>query len=287
VSFFGRDVHQTLPTSHVPKISLTVLDSQAPAVGWDTPYEYILLIVSVLHFVAFAVWEAKFTANPILPLDIWSAPSFSMMILASFFAFMSVGISIWYSALWNLEVRHYTLLSTAAAFTPLGVGGTIAAIVSAKIIRYVAAEHVMALGSLASCVASVLLSTMPEQQTYWAQVFPALILTALGPDLLFTAAQIIASNTVKRHQQGVAGSLIGTLLSYGLSTGLGFAGTVEAYINDQGRRQVHGYRGALYVGIGLGAAAMALAVLFVRIPKDQRDGWEANEQEPPSAASGA
>ncbi|OBT77547.1 hypothetical protein VF21_04575 [Pseudogymnoascus sp. 05NY08] len=251
--------------------------NQAPVVSWKEPYEYTLLIVSILHFVAFAIWESKFTKDPILPLDLWSAPSFGIMIMSSFSAFMSVGIVIWYISIWNLEIRHYTLLSNAAAFATLGVCGAAAAIISAKVIRYAPAEHIMAGGALASGVALILIATMPEQQVYWAQMFPALILTAFGPDFLFTAAQIIASNTVKRHQQGVAGSLIGTLLSYGLSTGLGFAGTVEAYTNDHGHNVVQGYRNALYLGVGLAGIAMVLAMLFIRIPKDERDGWDEDD----------
>ena len=54
--------------------------------------------------------------------------------------------------------------------------------------------------------------------------------TLVRPDLLITAAQVIASNSVRRHEQGTAGSLIGVLQTYGLSTGLGFAGTVEVYV---------------------------------------------------------
>ena len=118
---------------------------------------------------------------------------------------------------------------------------------------------------------------MPEQQTYWAQVFPDLIFTAFGPDFLFTASQIIASNTVKRHQQGIADSFIGTVLSYGLSTGLGFAGTVESYTNDEGKDPVRGYRNALYLGISMAGCATAIALAFVRIPKDRREGWEAGD----------
>lgn len=256
-----------------------IFHSQAPIVGWKEPYEYALLIVSLLHFLAFVVWESKFIAEPILPLNIWSKPSFSIMILSAFSSFMSVGIVIWYISVWNLQVRHYTLFSNAAAFSTLAVCGATAAVISAKVVRYAPAEHIMALGSLSSCMALVLVATMPEQQVYWAQVFPAMILAAFGPDFLFTAAQIIASNTVQRRQQGIAGSLVGTLLSYGLSTGLGFAGTVEAYTNDYGHNTVQGYRNALYLGVGLAAVATILAVFFIRIPKDQRDGWDEGDVE--------
>jgi MFS family permease len=110
---------------------------------------------------------------------------------------------------------------------------------------------------------------MPKQQLYWAQVFPATILMALCPDFIFTAAQIIATNSVRRHEQGIAGSLVSLLQLYGASIGLGFAGTVDA----KGTKSVQGYRGALYLAIGLAAAALALDIIFVRVPKDNREGW--------------
>jgi MFS family permease len=122
-------------------------------------------------------------------------------------------------------------------------------------------------------LSSILLATMPAQQTYWAQVFPATILMSLCPDFIFTAAQIITTNSVRRYEQGIAGSLISLLQLYGTSIGLGFAGTVEANTNGDGAEILRGYRGALYFGIGLALAALVLDILFVRIPKDKREGW--------------
>jgi len=186
---------------------------------------------------------------------------------------MAVGIIIWYITLWKLQLRHYSLFLDGAGYATLAACGAIAAILSAIAIRHLAAQYIMSIGSLASAVALVLICTMPEQQTYWAQIFPALVITALGPDFLFTASQIIASNTVKRSQQGIAGSFVGTILSYGLSTGLGFAGTVEAYTNSNGKNPVQGYRNALYLGVGIAGCATVIALVFVRIPKDRREAW--------------
>lgn len=71
----------------------------------------------------------------------------------------------------------------------------------------------------------------------------------------------------------MAGSLIGTLLSYGISTGLGFGGTVEVHTNKGGSNLVRGYRSALYLGIGFSIASLVLSLLFVRIERDEREGW--------------
>jgi MFS family permease len=137
----------------------------------------------------------------------------------------------------------------------------------------VAAQWILGFGALAVAISSIILTTMPPQQTYWAQVFPATILMALCPDFIYTAAQIIVTNSVKRREQGVAGSLISLLLLYSASLGLGFAGTVESETNEDGMAFVCGYRGALYLAIGLALAALVLDILFVRVPKDTREGW--------------
>lgn len=54
--------------------------------------------------------------------------------------------------------------------------------------------------------------------TAWAITFPAIVIASFTADLIFAASQIIASASVVRMHQGLTGSLIGILLSYGLST---------------------------------------------------------------------
>ncbi|KAK3942748.1 major facilitator superfamily domain-containing protein [Diplogelasinospora grovesii] len=251
---------------------------QASVQGWTEPYIYSLLVVSFLHFALFVLWEHKFAKDPVLPLNIWGTPSFSAMILSAFLTFMGVGISIWYITAWNIYIRQYTIFSASAAYIPLAIGGCCAAILSAQAIRHIPAQYIMAIGSVATCSSMILIATMPEQQTYWAQVFPAMILCSFGPDFIFTSAQIIASGAVRRHQQGIAGSLLATLLSYGLSTGLGFAGTVEHYTNDDGENLAKGYRNALYLGIGMCGLATLVAVCLVRIPRNRQDGWDEGDK---------
>ncbi len=230
---------------------------------------------------AFVLWEWKVAKEPILPLTIWVAPYFSLVVLVSFLTIMSVGILIWYINLYDQVLRQYTMFASAAAFATLAIMGTVAAFAASWAIPRLPAQYILAIGSLSSCVASILVATTPAQQTYWAQIFPALIFTAFGPDFIFTATQIIASNTVRRDQQGLAGSLMGTVLSYSLSTGLGFAGTVEAYTNDGGKNVLQGYRNALYLSIGLSGLAAIIALLFIRVPKDQREGWDENDRSAP------
>ena len=247
--------------------------SQAPAVGWSTPYEIVLLIVAVMLLGIFIIWEARLAKTPILPLNIFRAPSFLPLIVVVLLSFMSFGTLLWYMVAWQQLIRRWSALQFAYGWTPFAMFGTIGAGLAAWLIPKLAAQWILAIGAAMVLISNLLLATMPRQQTYWLQVFPATVLMAFCPDFVFTAAQIIASNSVRKYQQGIAASLIGTLNLYGNSLGLGFAGTVETEVNKFSSDPVKGYRAALYFGVGLAAVAFLLDIGFVRMAKDEREGW--------------
>lgn len=190
---------------------------------------------------------------------------------------MSFGTLLWYMVAWQQILRDWSSLKFAIGWTPFGIFGTVGAFLGAWLIPRLSAQWILAIGAASVLVSNLLLATMPEKQTYWTQVFPATIIMAFCPDFVYTAAQIIASNSVRRNQQGIAASLIGTLNLYGNSLGLGFAGTVETEVNKGVLDPVKGYRAALYFGAGIAAVALLVNVFCVRVKKDEREGWEAEE----------
>ena len=86
---------------------------------------------------------------------------------------------------------------------------------------------------------------------------------------------------MRRNEQGIAGSLIGTLQLYSTSIGLGFAGVVEVHVGGRGGggegEIVRGYRAALYFGMGLAGVALLVCAFWVRMPKDTREGWQGDD----------
>ena len=71
---------------------------------------------------------------------------------------------------------------------------------------------------------------------------------------------------MKKEHQGVAASLVNTVVNYSISLGLGFAGTIEVHVNNGGKTfgdTLHGYRSAMYMGIGLSGLGLGLAVVFL------------------------
>lgn len=212
-----------------------------------------------------------------MPLTIFRAPSFAPIIVVVVLSFMSYGTFIWYMIAWQQEIRHWSVLSTAWGLTPLAIFAALGAFLAAWLVPRLAVQWILVVGALAVLVAEVLVATMPEQQLYWKQMFLATVIQSFCPDFIYTAAQIVACNSVSRRDQGVAGSLIGTLQLYATSIGLGFAGIVETHAAADavgGGGPAKAYRAALYFGMALAGVALVIGLVFVRMPKDTREGWQ-------------
>ncbi|KAH7170000.1 major facilitator superfamily domain-containing protein [Dactylonectria macrodidyma] len=248
--------------------------NQAPSQGWNSLYEIACLIVSVALFLTFLAWEKMWAKDPIMPLSIFRIPTLSALFFVVLLSYMAIGISVWYFVSWQQVLRSASVLQTGIGFIPFGVSSVFAVYLAAWLIPRVAAQWVLAVGVVMALGSNLLLATMPIKQTYWAQSFPAIIFAGFCPDFVYVAAQIIASNSVTRRQQGVASSLIGTLNLYGNSLGLGFAGTIETELVKDGSDTVLGFRAALYFGAAIAVIGLILDFAFVRVPKDEREGWD-------------
>lgn len=76
----------------------------------------------------------------------------------------------------------------------------------------------------------------------------------------FPSATIILSNASRRDKQGMAASMVNTVLNYSISIGLGIAGTVQSKVDPDGLKLLEGYRSAWYVGIALSGAGILCAM---------------------------
>lgn len=238
-----------------------------------------MLIASVVLMVIFFFWEGKWADEPIMPPSIFRGRSFKALTVVVLFIYMAVGITLWYMVAWQQLIRGWSVLNVAVGWIPYGLGASCAVILAAWLIPRLEAQWILAIGCVTSLTATILLATMPEQQSYWAQVFPSTVFGSFCPDFVYVAAQVIASSSVGKKEQGPAASLIGTLNLYGNSLGLGFAGTIETNIAKSHAGEVLGFRSALWFGAGLSVIALLMDLTMVRINKEDKEGWESNETE--------
>lgn len=238
--------------------------NQAAVVGWQEPYVYVTLILGILLFPVFIYIEKRVASSPLIPFDaLTSHVAFVLGCVACGWA--SFGIFIYYIWQFFEELRNASPLLASAWLAPLVPSGIIAAITTGLLITRLGPALAMCIAMLAYLVGNILIATTPVGQIYWAQTFVCCIIIPWGMDISFPAATLILSNSVPKEYQGIGASLVNTVVNYSISIGLGFAGTVEGHINHGGKTRqdtLLGYRGALYMAIGLAGLGLGVSALF-------------------------
>ncbi|KAJ3535722.1 hypothetical protein NM208_g7020 [Fusarium decemcellulare] len=234
--------------------------NQAPVVGWTEPYTYITLIVGILLFCLFYYIERKAT-HPLIPFGVLKVDSvFALGCIAA--GWSSFGIFVLY--IWNflLLLREQSPLLTSAQFSGVAISGLCAALTTGFILSRTPASVVMLISMTCFTTGGILFATLPIKQTYWAQTFVGLLILPWGMDMSFPAGTIILSRAMPKEHQGLAASLVNTVVNYSISIGLGIAGTVEYNVNDGGRDLLQGFWGAWYVGVGLAGLGIVISLSY-------------------------
>ncbi|EFX03361.1 major facilitator superfamily transporter [Grosmannia clavigera kw1407] len=236
--------------------------SQAPIVGWTTAYTYFLLIIGLLAMCAFAYVETFQATHPLVPFAAMSASTnFVLGCTATGWGCFSVWV---YYAVSTMEnIRGWSPLLTSAAFAPAPLSGLAASLLTGVLFSHHVKPHwVMLISMCAFFIGSLLFATGPPGQLYWYNSFFAILIMPFGMDMSNPAATIMLSNSVGKTNQGIAASLVVTVVNYSISLALGISGTVEASVLDT-NNLLRGYRAAQYFGLGLGGLGILLATAFL------------------------
>ncbi|PHH59068.1 hypothetical protein CDD81_3833 [Ophiocordyceps australis] len=259
-----------LPGAFIGIVALVLFNfawTQAPISGWGTPTVLVPLVLGLGLFGLFVLIECKFSAKPLLPFDAVNA-DVAFVLAAVVCGWATFGVWTLYLVQILQDLRHLSPLATTACFCPVTVAGGLAAIFTGKLLGpwQVRPPLVMVLALLAFTAGAMLTALAPTSQSYWGQIFVSMLVMPFGMDMSFPAATLILSNSVPKEHQGIGASLVNTVVNYGIALGVGFAGTVEVHVHGPGETdhdRLLGYRGALYVGIGLAALGLVTSLFFL------------------------
>ena len=248
--------------------------NQSGVVTWTKSYVYVCLILGAFFTAAFFIIELRVAKSPLIPFDALSTDvAFVLGCVAC--GWSCFGIWLYYVWQFYEVIRGVSPLVSASWFIPIAISGAIAAVTTGFVLGRVKPAWVMTIALAAFTVGTVLIATAPVGQTYWAQTFICTIIMPWGMDMSFPAATLILSDSVAKKHQGIAASLVNTVVNYSISLALGFAGTVEAHVNHGGTTPedlLLGYRGAWYFAMGLSGFGLFLSLVFLARGywKDQR-----------------
>ena len=237
----------------------------APIFGWSEPYVIVLLVMGVLAFCGFT-WIERTTMSPILPIKSISRDALFVLLIIGL-GWSSFGQALFCYFQFVQQLRHSTALSSVAQISGSSISGLLAAMTAGMLLSNVRMSIILLVASLAFCAGNILTATMPLNQSYWNQAFWIQIVMPWGMDMSFPVAAVFISDTVPKDQQGIAGSLVATVVNYSMSIGLGIAGTAAAQVERNSGDLLAQFRGAWYAGIGLSGCGVLLALYFASMNK--------------------
>lgn len=245
--------------------------NQAPVESWTIPYIYFLLIIGVILLGAFLYVENS-VRYPLLPLKVIS-PTTTLILSCVAAGWASFAIWAYYTFQFFTVLREWTPLLTSAGFAQTPVVGLLASILVAYFLRRVTPYWVLLASMLFFVLSAALMATAPVEQTYWINSFLSILFVPLGINMSLPVATVLVANSLPAQHQDMAGGLVFTAVFTSASVGLGIAGTV---VSNVGEDTLEGYRGALYVSVGLAGLgtllALVAAVCDTLWPADPEEG---------------
>jgi MFS family permease len=120
----------------------------------------------------------------------------------------------------------------------------------------------------------------PVDGTYVWHVLPVMVLLGTGAGVCFPALMTLAMSGATEEDAGLSSGLINTTAQVGAALGLAVLATLSA-THTQARAAAgaspalaltEGYHLAFWIGAGLVAAAMVIAIVVIRTPDAERAG---------------
>lgn len=121
--------------------------------------------------------------------------------------------------------------------SPVAITGILFALSSVWLVKRLGVAWTMFIAMVNFLVGTVLLATVPLNQTYWIQIFLSILIMPGAMNLSFPAATMLLSSALPKEKQGIAASLVSTMVNYCISCGLGVAGTIHRHVFENAARR--------------------------------------------------
>ena len=242
--------------------------------GWATAETVGLLAASAALVVAFVVIEMRSPA-PLLPLRIFRLRTLTASNITALLLGAAVFSQFFLLTLYMQQVLHYSALKTGVAYIPLTLSIIGFSAISQGLVTRVGIRLVLPVGMALSAAGLVLYAQLPVHGTYFANLFPAFILSGIGLAFAFVPMSIGALTGVRSDDAGVASGLLNTNQQIGGAIGVAIATTIATTYTSHflqghaglgpldGAALTHGFQIAFYVLAALAALAAVISAIMI------------------------
>ncbi|PNP74218.1 hypothetical protein FNYG_12267 [Fusarium nygamai] len=247
-------------------VVFSILQSAHAPSGWRTPYIPICFGLGVLSLLTAVYIETHVATHPLLPASIFTTPSMSPLLLALFLLYGTWGIFSVYGTLYFQNIMSASPLQVVAWYVPLGVAGLIFSIIEGFVLHLVPGRVLLIISGLGAVGSQLLIALIPPEGSYWAWVFPAVIFSTIGIDLSPILMTVFVTTTFPTAQQGLAGSVINSVLQLGVAFVLALTDIIQSATVDEAGL-VKSYKTTFWFGVGAAAVSLLILAIWGKVPK--------------------
>jgi EmrB/QacA subfamily drug resistance transporter len=200
---------------------------KAEANGWGSAQTLLLGALGIALLAAFAFVESRIT-GPLVRLGIFKIRSLAVSNFVLLLVSGGLFALFFFATLYVQEVLGFTPIKAGLAFLPVAFGIGIGAGTAQLLVKKLGVRLNAILGMLIAAVGLFYLSRVTVDGTYWADLFPGLVLMSFGMGNTFVPITLIATTNVDEHDAGLASGLFNTSQQVGGALGLAVLSTLAA-----------------------------------------------------------
>jgi EmrB/QacA subfamily drug resistance transporter len=240
----------------------------AQSAGWTSTRTIGFFAAAIVLLAAFVAIESRAKA-PLVRLSIFRVRSLLTANTAMFLAMSGMFAMFFFNTLYIQQVLGYGPLEAGLAFLPFTAGIMISASLASQFAPRIGVRPVAIVGFLLAAGGLVLLTQLPVDGSYVANVLPAILLSSLGMGAVFMPLTLIATTGLADEDQGLASGLFNTSQQVGGALGLAVLSTIAtSRTNAAGGAPLHalvvGFHWAFAFGAVVTVAALVVMVALLR-----------------------
>ncbi len=258
---------------------------QAPDLGWGSGRTIGELAGAFAMLVAFVINEQR-SKNPLVPLSIFRVRGLAAANVTQLIALAGFLSMFFFLTLYMQNVLGYSPLETGAAYLPLTVGVAVSAGISSQLLARIGTRPVAFVGSMVAAGGLYLLSRVPVDGSYVADLLPGLMIVSIGLGAVFVAITTAANAGVSADKAGLAAALLNASQQVGGALGLAILSAIATsrtnHVLDQGTPVADALTSGFHRALLAGAIfVVAAAIIALRTSNTRGETEEPNAEPEP------
>jgi EmrB/QacA subfamily drug resistance transporter len=228
------------------------------AYGWDHIQTISSLVGGLALLVAFLVIESR-VDHPLLPMRIFANRTRATSFVAMMIAPAAMFSMFFYLSLFIQQIMGFSPLEAGFAFLPFSFGIVLGAGLSSNLVSRIDPRFLAGTGTLLAAIALFMFSriTVDDSPTailgalgandslgtgvnYWTELFPFVVLMAIGMGMVFVPLTLTAVHHVRSEDSGIGSGVLNTMQQVGGALGLAVLSTVALQFTNSRADEIAG-----------------------------------------------